>query len=680
ALPPPVVVAPDQDWEGIDGSWNTFTLRVGEPAQYVHVFISTASQQTWVIDDEACMKGPVDPATGRMVNKTMDTKCYRSRGITFNYTATTTWNQIGFYELGLEQNLNLTGNGRYGYETVGFGHPGEMGPTLKNTTVGTLIEPHFWLGHFGVNGKSTNFTTFADPSPSYMSYLFQDKLIPSLSFAYTAGAQYHLNAVLGSLTLGGYDASRFIPNDLTFEFSPDNERDIVVGVVDILGKTTTRSNINLLTRDGFTMYIDSTVAELWLPHEVCDAFEEHFGLKYDNQTDLYLVDDELHQQLIAENASITFSFGQKFATNATVDIVLPYAAMDLEASPPYRGLNNTSKYYPIRRAENEEQYVLGRTFLQEAYLIVDWERQNFSISQCSWVFGQEKDIVPIISPNYITKKPSKGSPRPKRISTGAIIGIALGGGFCFAMVLFGIAFMIWRRRQNAKKQMIAAQYAAKATTAKESAEKREAEPPTSPTKDLDEGTKVFPKAELPGESISRPGALRDVKEADPTSPSSPGMSSPAIEVDNTERQVFEMPGDFPATQEAGGRELSEKETMMVREQRINGTDPNQQPLITPTTEEPPRRLAPVSPSEVTMVNRRIPAASTNTVSPNSTSVSPTTPRTPMDGALLEANDTFFQPSRMARDGRFLETDDTLLSPISPLDGSTDSTRRRFSYE
>jgi hypothetical protein len=29
--------------------------------------------------------------------------------------------------------------------------------------------------------------------------------------------------VLGSLTLGGYDASRIIPNDLTFIFAPDNE-------------------------------------------------------------------------------------------------------------------------------------------------------------------------------------------------------------------------------------------------------------------------------------------------------------------------------------------------------------------------------------------------------------------------------------------------------------------------
>ncbi|KAF2260029.1 acid protease [Lojkania enalia] len=676
SIPSPVSVAPTQNWDGIDGSWNSFALRIGEPSQFARVFISTASQQTWAIHATACLVNQTDPETNQTV-EVVDNDCRDSRGWTFNLTESTTWDEIGFYKLWTEKNLGLVGNGQYGYDTVGFGQPGEEGPTLKNTTVGTLITPNFWLGHFGVNSKSTNFSAFTDPSPSYISYLFRQKHIPSVAFGYTAGAQYRttdFTSVLGSLTLGGYDASRFIPNDLTFEFAPDNERDIVVGVVGIQANSATKSHYDLLkNRDSFTMYIDSTIAELWLPIEVCEAFEEAFGLKYDNGTGLYLVDDLLHETLLAENASVTFSLGRKFSANSTVDIVLPYAAFDQTAKPPYRGLEQSSSYFPIRRAQSEGQFVLGRTFLQEAYLTVDWERQNFSISQCSWVFGQSPNIVPILSPSLIDDAPSS-SAGSKRISTGAIIGIALGGGFTVAMVVFGILWWFWRKKHKRHLADVKAAYAAKeAATAKAaSAEKRE-EPPLSPVHDAEEGTgtNVFPKAELPAESCGRGEMSTDVKDGDLASPSTQGMPRPVAEVENTERQIFEMPGDIPMRQEADGRQLSEKESMMVRERIYNGVDPTTSPAESPVLEQPPpRRLAPISPTEVMMVNnRRIP------------NVSPTTPRTPRDGAFLEANDTFFQPPRVPVDGRQLEADDTLLSPISPLEGSTDGTsRRRFSYE
>lgn len=184
-LPAPVSVAPDQNWEGIDGKWNTFSLRIGTPYQVARVFVSTASQQTWAVTKRACMQLQSD------TNETVQNgDCYNSRGWTFDSNKSTTWDPNGFYQLWIEKNLDLSGNGQYGWDTVGLGLPGEEGPTLDNTTVGTLISSDFWLGHFGVNPKPTNFTNFTDPSPSYMSLLFERNLIPSVSFGYTAGAQY----------------------------------------------------------------------------------------------------------------------------------------------------------------------------------------------------------------------------------------------------------------------------------------------------------------------------------------------------------------------------------------------------------------------------------------------------------------------------------------------------------
>ncbi|CAO2650086.1 Nn.00g013780.m01.CDS01 [Neocucurbitaria sp. VM-36] len=664
SVPAPVRVAPDQNWMGIDGEWNTFSLLVGDPQENVRVFVSTASQQIWVVNRLACVSNITDPSTGQIVQmNAFNSDCESSRGFLYNNSASETWHRKGYYQLWLEKNLGLVGNGLYGFDSVGLGLAGEKGPSVQNTTIGTLVSSNFWLGHIGLHPKPTNFSAFEDPIPSYLTDLFAQKNIPSLSFGYTTGAQYHGQTVLGSLTLGGYDASRIIPNDLTFIFAPDNERDLVVGVVGLSANTSTTQNIDLLKRDDVTMFIDSTVAELWLPVEICKAFEDAFGLKHDADTDLYLVDDTLHKTLLEQNLSVTFTLGQKYSTETTLQITLPYAAFDLQASPPYRGLQEKTNYFPIRRGNESSQWVLGKTFLQEAYLTVDWERQNFSLSAIDWTFGKEAQLTPIVSPQYAVQH--YDPPEKPGLPTAAIIGIAVGGGFVFALSMCAIGWWFWRRRHKRKLEAIKAKYeaeAAAAAAAKKDATEKSDEPPTSPIQDSEEGTRVFPKAELPGDSAMHHEIGTDVKEKERM-----GIN----EADNSERQIYEMPGDMPERQEAGGRQLSEKETMVVRERIYNGIDPNGTPDVSPSIEEPPRRLAPISPSEVTMVNGRL---------PSNNNVSPITPRTPRDGAFLETSDTFFQlpPYRPPRDGRPAE--DTLLSPISPLDGSTDTSRRRFSYE
>jgi hypothetical protein len=468
--------------------------------------------------------------------------------------------------------------------------------------------------------------------------------------------------VLGSLTLGGYDASRIIPNDLTFIFAPDNERDLVVGVVGLTANTTSKQNINLLKQNDLNMFIDSTIAEMWLPTEICKAFEDAFGLKYDNKTNLYLVDDTLHQSLLEQKPSVTFTLGQKYSTEATMQITLPYAAFDLEASPPYRGLQKKTRYFPIRRGANASQWVLGRTFLQEAYLTVDWERQNFSLSAVDWTYGKQPDLTAIVSPQYAIQQ---APPAPKKpLSTAAIIGTALGGGFVFALIMMAVGWWFWRRRHQRKLEAIKARYEAEvaaAAAAKKDTSEKSDEPPTSPIQETETSMGIFPKAELPGESAVHHELSTDSKEKAPMA---------INEADTTEQQIFEMPGCIPERQEAGGRQLSEKESMVVRERIYNGVDPNT-PATSPTMQEAPRRLAPISPAEVTMVNGRL---------HSNDNVSPITPRTPRDGAFLENTDTFFQlpPYRPRQDDRPAE--DTLLSPISPLEGSTDTSRRRFSYE
>lgn len=178
-LPAPIGFTPDQNWEGIDGAWNTFALRVGTPEQTVRVVVSTASQQTWVIDPRGC---PNDTPT--------NTSCADSRGTTFNYETSSSWKREGLYDLWIESNLGLSGNAEYGFDSVGLGYPGEGGVTLKNQVVGSLATTAFNFGHFGINPKPTNFTNLTSQSPSFMTTLKDQNLIPSVSWGYTAGVPY----------------------------------------------------------------------------------------------------------------------------------------------------------------------------------------------------------------------------------------------------------------------------------------------------------------------------------------------------------------------------------------------------------------------------------------------------------------------------------------------------------
>ena len=196
-----------------------------------------------------------------------------------------------------------------------------------------------------------------------MSNLKKQNLIPSLTWSYTAGNQYRLDQVFGSLTLGGKDVSRYERNDVTFDFSNQDIRDLSVGISSIVYSEKGK-NTSLLV-DPISAYLDSTIQWIYLPLEVCQKFESAFGLVYDNRSASYLVNDTLHEKLQSDNASVTFTI-QNSSRNGVVDITLPYAAFDLEAQYPLAEKGSSLRYFPLARAANESQYTLGRTFFQEA--------------------------------------------------------------------------------------------------------------------------------------------------------------------------------------------------------------------------------------------------------------------------------------------------------------------------
>ncbi|KAJ9656578.1 hypothetical protein H2201_008493 [Coniosporium apollinis] len=118
---------------------------------------------------------------------------------------------------------------------------------------------------------------------------------------------------------------------------------------------------------------------------------------------------------------------------------MPYGSFDLNASAPL--FDTSTRYFPLKRAVNDSQYTLGRTFLQQAYVIVDYERSNFSVSQA--LFPDTSiplHIVPILPPG-------EGS-SSAGLSTAAIAGIVVGAVVIVVVAILA-AFIIRRKQRGA---------------------------------------------------------------------------------------------------------------------------------------------------------------------------------------------------------------------------------------
>jgi Eukaryotic aspartyl protease len=500
-IPAPISIPPSTNWyciphlscdgevhvltkyrDGNDGPWSSFTIQVGSPAQAVRVLPSSSGSSLWAVVDEGC--STQDPAG-----------CPESRGGIFNPNSSSTWAEEGLYQLPLAAEIpfGYSGNGRFGFDSVVMSYGGGEGATVNNSVVAGIATKDFYIGTIGLTPHGTNFTDFNDPKPSILKLLRDSGKIASRSWAYTAGAFYTPKKTFGSLLFGGYDTSRFVPNNLTIGLGQDISRDILVGVQSI-----SIGEVDLLDQ-GIIAYIDSTIPHIWLPIQTCENFERAFGLAWDPDLELYLVNDTLHSNLLADNPTIKFTIGSSVNGGETVEIELPYGAFDLEAREPLTR-NGTSRYFPLRRAQNETQYALGRTFLQQAYLIVDYDRNNFSVSQA--VFpdtGIAEHRIPILDPSSLNETANSASSAPSRgdgkLSTAAIAGIVIGVIVAILIAAAATILYFQRRKLRLRRQF---EEEAKATEQQQPFEKSELDAKDPEVKSPTELSSEVEKAELAG--------------------------------------------------------------------------------------------------------------------------------------------------------------------------------------
>ncbi|KAH8597541.1 aspartic peptidase domain-containing protein [Bisporella sp. PMI_857] len=440
----PVVFSASQNWDGIDGPWSTFSVRLGNPEQIVRVLPSTSGYNVIVNLPGAC-------------NETSDYNgCVTARAGVFDPSGSKTWQEQGLFGVGMQANLGYGNvNGDFGLDKVGLSVVVNPNLTFAGQVIGGIVDEAFYVGLFGLGTQPTNFTDLSQPHTSFFTSLHDSGVIPSYTWSYSAGAKYQLTGVLGTMIFGGYDSSKFTPNDLTIPMSPDVSRDLVVGLQSITASYSAGSKL-LMPSGGIFTFVDSTLPFIWLPVDACEAFEKTFGLTWNATSELYLVNDTLHETLLAQNPTFTFRIGISTAGGQFVDLALPYAAFDLEAKSPFVE-GNVTRYFPLKRAANATQYTLGRAFLQETYLIADYERGNFSLSQCVFEAGSKSVVTAIKSiadenaasqssaaPSNTSSAEGSNKSKSAGISTGAIAGIAIAA--VLALLIGGSLF--WAKKKK----------------------------------------------------------------------------------------------------------------------------------------------------------------------------------------------------------------------------------------
>jgi hypothetical protein len=422
----------------------SFNIQVGKPPQSFTVLPATNGQNTYVPAADDCQ---------RMSRS----DCGYSRGVSlfegrqspgFQSNASTTWDLIGLYEIGVNRQLGYTGNGIAGFDTLGMATNSSHNITFPEKEVVTsYATPDLWVGELGLGIAKMTIRPNERVSPLLVR-LQDSGVIPSVSFGYTAGAAYR--KVPASLTIGGYDETR-MSKAITIPIGDDQDRPLTVGLQSIVTTNSLNGTLNLL-HQAILIPIDSSVSELWLPESVCDMFATAFGLQYQNASGRYTIADSKRSKLRELNPKVTFTIADGLVKGSSINLDFPYAAFDMEATYPI--FANASPYFPIRRAANDSQYVLGRTFLQETYLGVDYDREHFNISQATFPTSPNTPHIVTILPSNYTSNSTNDSRTPfgsaGQLPTSVIVGIVAG----VVTVVVLVAALLWFRRARRRSQTV----------------------------------------------------------------------------------------------------------------------------------------------------------------------------------------------------------------------------------
>ncbi|RDW66360.1 hypothetical protein BP6252_09995 [Coleophoma cylindrospora] len=356
--PAPISFSSNGILRGNDGNWSIFDVSVGTPPQHFEVLASINKASVSLPFSASCSINNSTPCTNfQTSNSSTWTASNSTVGFDILYN--------GAQSLGNHSIVSLS-------ESVYNPNTGFLG-------IGTVASKGY-VGRWQYTGSDTE-------NSSFIQSLKTQKLIPSVAFGYTAGAWYRNSSA--SLVLGGYDAAKLDRSDASFDFFADRDTAISVNLKN-LSIDGISSAENLLS-EGVVATFDSSASFLSLPSKTCDVLGSLLGLQLDQRSGIYTYNSSMYKELQASKPNMTFSFSNMGKKHVQTNITLSYQSLAFLGNPPV--FTVPTWFFPMKVAKNESQAILGRAFFQEAYAIIDYDRNNFTIGQAT--FSNESNIITI---------------------------------------------------------------------------------------------------------------------------------------------------------------------------------------------------------------------------------------------------------------------------------------------
>lgn len=542
-------------------------------------------------------------------------QCITDRGGVYDQKASRSCTSLGTWALGLTNAGWNESNGVYGLDTVAV-HNSLNGITsdVNGALVAAFDTMDYYQGFLGLGVTQGKFNNkIVNPFISQLAETYGT--IPSHSYGYTAGFFHAQPSCPGSLILGGYDPLRFESHNNVFRLNPDTRlpqarlRGITVQAAN--GTATPSawngsSNPLVTMSDSLMVVIDTSLPYLTLPPMICDRFASALDLVYNETLGVYTYRtiDQYNSFLKAKPFNFTFSlsgwdnaddFGKPLETRGVVNITLSSAAFAQVLRFPYRKklavTDPSIPYFPLRRAKNVNEIVLGRVFMQEAYLVTKYDEEVFSVYQARFPTNAASNYtVESIARSPNSEYPEfSGLPRPggPGLDAGQTAGIVVSVLLVSAICAFSSWYCLRRRRRRlAVKEMVL--------------------PPDNPDDELKDTESAIKSPDTPLSPVARmflflQGRTR-TRMAEPTGDiNDDGPQGPAEVGADASHERYEMPAPVPPVELAANEITSSDEAtelgtegsqqhMSEYELQRRKMQRQMQGLLLPSYTAPPRSL------------------------------------------------------------------------------------------
>ncbi|KAF7713197.1 Uncharacterized protein PECH_001589 [Penicillium ucsense] len=489
---------------GPDGPWNAVSVGVGSNDARIALYPGA----TWT--SEILLSSLCE-------NSTVSSYCYGDQGGLFDPAQSTTydntsialgpngWSSIAY---GSTNAVPINADAKRALDLVDVG--GQTVPTVDLITIkqgyqvypgGKAFPLHLGVLSLGSPDPNQTFSLGYGRDPIngtfVTSWLHDNGVIPSYSYGMHIGSAT-LN-IPPSLHLGGYDKSRVI-GDVSSQpvkggSCPIQLIDISLGVGNGGSPWNTSSTTGLLAQgnssmaSGLMVDVDPADPYIFLPKSSCDAIAARLPVTYDAELGLYFWNtaSSLYKQITTSPSFMAFTFLKNGVNTAQFSVKVPFALLNLTLQAPL--VAQPTPYFPCMGTDS--QPVLGRAFLQAAFIGVHWADARWFLAQApgpdasfiqnvialsaksasvessgnSWEGTWSKFWTPLSSaspsnttatsiPSATTSSSTTATAHGNGLSTAVKAGIGAAAGVVGLLIIAGACWFLFHRKRTEKSSTI----------------------------------------------------------------------------------------------------------------------------------------------------------------------------------------------------------------------------------